>query len=281
MKKKWVISEDDYECINKLATNNFYLIERILKKENYDKTYEEDIIQDCFVALIELITKYKRECKVGYLSTYVQNRLPNIIKNIIKKYDVIYTDDLPSGDLTYKDDFVYEIEKNMYAKHLEKFIFNTNYFTFMQKTTLMAKLGFLNNLVLTDQELGSMFNCSRNNFYIKFMDSKSKLRRAVSSKENESNYEYHYDLFSYFNTAKEIVLNVIKENLNNDEVNLLKLVWSDDFSHLKDFNEIDITDEEVISYYNVIAKLYNIIINVDVWEQMIKTGIDYGYALRK
>ena len=269
----------DKKAFNQLVNNNLYLINYYLETNNYNENNKDDIIQDGYLLLIEYITNYIKKENEEYLSTYLHKRIKEKMKSIIKKYD--YNDDVQEYNNHFIFDFVEATEQKELVEILIKFIIGTDTFTFMQKNTLLAKLGFIENRVLTNEELASAFNCSNTNFYIKYIDSIGKLRKAIVSKKIEKDKVYHMDLFSYFNTSKEILIDVIKKNLNEKEIFLLKLVWGEDFSCFNKLEDIILIEEDALAYYKVIGKLYNIIINLDLKEENFNLDLGYGYALRR
>lgn len=267
----------DKKAFEQLVNNNMYLVEHYLNKNIYNKNDKDDILQDGYLCLVQYITNYIKSENKEYLSSYLHNRIKVKVKRIIKKYD--YSD----NKLEYDNDifdFVVATEQKELVNILKNIIVGTNTFTFMEKNALLAKLGFIENRILTNQELADAFNCSRNNFHIKYKDSIDNLRSLIS-KEIKNKKNYNLDLFSYFETSKEIVLDVINENLNEEEINLLKIVWGDDFSCFNSLEDIVIINDKVKTYYTTIGKIYNIIINLDISKEIKKLGLNYGYALRR
>lgn len=274
------IKNGDKNAFNELVKNNLYLAESYLNKFNYSKENKEDILQDGYLFIIDSINEYLSKDRNESLNNYLHKKMKYKMKKIIQSYN---TNHEVSETVLKSDwfDFVLALENKELVNQIKKFIIGTDYFTFMQKNVLMAKLGLINNRILSDVELGRAFGCSPNNFYIKFIESKGKLRGAISSKKIEDDKPYHFDLFSYLGVSEEIGRNVIKKHLSKDEINLLKKVWSNDFSLMSNFEDIYLSEEEILSYYKVIGKLYNIIVNMDVKKETVDAGANYGYAPRR
>lgn len=178
-------------------------------------------------------------------------------------------------------DFISKTEEEELVNEITNFIFNSNYFTFMQKTVLMARLGFINNRVLTFKEVATAFGCSENNIYNKYLNSIKKLRKAVlSGKIDLSNIHHQMDFFNYFSTIKEVVMYHMNE-LSEDEIQLIKMVWKDDFSSMINFSDIAMDDKQVVTYYEAIGKLYNKITSEDSVKIISKLGLRDCHVLRK
>lgn len=280
-KENLLISEakkGDKKAFEQLVNNNMYLVEHYLNKNIYNKNDKDDILQEGYLLLLELIKEYINKDIKDNLNLFLHKKIKVKIGNILKKYN--NTDSMQECNINTSFDIVVATEQKELIDMLKNIIVGTNTFTFMQKNTLLAKLGFIKNKPLTDDELAKAFNCSRNNFYIKYIDSTGKLRRLMS-KGIKKQKIYHMDLSSYFETSKEILIDVINESLDKEEINLLKIVWGDDFANFNKLEDITLTEEDVIDYYKVIGKLYNIIINLDLKEELLKHGLNHVYALRR
>ena len=268
----------DKKAFEQLVNNNMYLVEHYLNKNIYNKNDKDDILQEGYILLLELIKEYINKDSKDNLNLFLHNKIKAKIGNILKKYN--NTDSMQECNINTSFDIVIATEQKELIDTLKNIIVGTNTFTFMQKNTLLAKLGFIKNKILTDKELADAFNCSPNNFYIKYIDSTGKLRRLMSKGIKKENI-YHMDLSSYFETSKEILIDVINESLDKEEISLLKIVWGDDFGNFNKLEDITLTEEDVIDYYKVIGKLYNIIINLDLKEELLKRGLNHVYALRR
>lgn len=178
-------------------------------------------------------------------------------------------------------DFISKTEEEELINEITNFIFNSNYFTFMQKTVLMARLGFINNRILTFKEIATAFGCSENNIHGKYLNTVRKLRKAIlSGKIDSSDIHNQMDFFNYFSTTKEVVMYLMNE-LNEDEMQLIKTVWKGDFSSMISFSDIVMDDEQVVTYYETIGKLYNYITSEDSIKIMRKLGLRSCHVLRK
>ena len=261
---------------NKIVIDHLHLVYFYLEKENVKN---DDIKQDAYIILINCVRNYFKEKKNDDIDLFLNENLREKLNDLIAKKEK--GKNINNNAFYIDDDFITKLEEKEYVNSLEKFMFNTTYFTFMQKTILMAKLGFIGNYVLKNSELAKALNCTSTNIYNKYIDCIYKLKRAVYYKRTEKDYNYSPDLFMYFNTSKEIVIDLMKKCLNEKEISVLKQVWGDDFSSLNHFDDIKLSKDEIITYYNAIGKLYDAILHLDINDELKLLGLDYGYALKR
>ena len=273
---------DDKSKINEIFKKYMYLVEMSLNKFDYDKQDYEDLLQDGYERLIILIKKYILGTYKHSLNIYLNNSLKHYYKTRIKKMhkeeENFYLNYVDSN----KDDFITKLEEKEYIGKLEEFLFETYYLTFLQKNIIMARIGYINNIMIDDHELASAFSCSSSNINHQFncwmqVNLPRRFRNRVSFKNN---YSHFTDLFSFFETTEEIVRYFIND-LTLDEIMLLKKVWGNNYDNIKGIKYANIGKEEVIEYYTVIHKLYDKITSCDVFDIMRKTGIDSFEILRK
>lgn len=256
-------NEKAYE---ELIKNNLYIVRNVLSRKKYNKQDEEDLLQEGMILLASYIKKYSFDSKsYDSLKHYLLNTINMRYDAVIKKYDKERIGKLETLNMNVEFqlcDFIVEMENKELINEMKDFIVKTDYFTFLQKNTLISK-GFINELVLSDTNLANAFKVSSNNFYIKNMDALSKLRRAYSLKlyEDKDTYKRRNDLFSFMGTSKEIVLYEMK-CLNKREIKLIKTVWGNDFSSIKELRNINFSKEDLIEYYNAIGKLFRNIQNL-------------------
>ena len=262
--------------INKIVIDHLHLVDFYLEKENVKN---DDIKQDAYIILINCIKDYFKEKKNDDIDLFLNENLREKLNDLIEEKEE--SKNINNNLFYVDDDFIIKLEEKEYVNSLEKFMFNTTYFTFMQKTILMAKLGFIGNYVLKNSELAKALNCTSTNIYNKYIDCIYKLKRAVYCKRTEKDYNYSPDLFMYLFTSKEIVIDLIKKSLNEKEISILKQVWGDDFSSLNNFNDIKLSKNEIITYYNAIGKLHDAILHIDINNELKLLGLDYGYALKR
>lgn len=147
----------------------------------------------------------------------------------------------------------------------------------------MARIGYINNIMIDDHELATAFSCSSSNINHQFNFWKQinlpRCFKQIEFLKFKNNYNHFTDLFSYFETTKEIV-NYFINDLTLDEINLLKKVWGDNYDDIKGIKYANIGKEEVINYYTVIHKLYEKIISCDAIDVAYKTGLDSFKILR-
>lgn len=272
---------DNKDNVNEIFEKYMYLVEMSLNKFDYDKQDYEDLLQDGYERLIILIKSYDKNFKRS-LNQYLNQELKNYYKTRIKKF----YKEIENFHLNYVDsevdDFISKLEEKEFIGKVEEFLFETNYLTFLQKNILMARIGYINDIMVSDHELATTFSCSRSNVnYSLYNVIVSKIPKIFKHKYNRSfNYKHSLDLFSFFETTKEIV-NYFINDLTLDEITLLKKVWGDNYDSIKGIKYANISKEEVIEYYTVIHKLYDKITSCDVIDIMRKTGIDSFKILRK
>ena len=275
---------DNKDNVNEIFEKYMYLVEMSLNKFDYDKQDYEDLLQDGYECLIILIKKYILGTYKNPLSVYLNNSLKHYYKTRIKKIhkeeENFYLNYVDSNN----DDFITKIEEKDLIGKIEELLFETNYLTFLQKNIIMARIGYINNIMIDDHELATAFSCSSSNINHQFNCWKQiNLPRRFEHIEFlkfKNNYNHFTDLFSYFETTKEIV-NYFINDLTLDEITLLKKVWGDNYDDIKGIKYANISKEEVIEYYTVIHKLYDKITSCDVIDIMHKTGIDSFKILRK
>lgn len=249
--------------------------ESLQKVRRVDKTFVNnlDLVSKCLDVFDLSENDSSEALEEGYLNS-------NLSKFVEEKKTKCFLN-LDKTPYETNFNFVDAIEEKELTDELFKFIFYTDYFTFLQKTTLMAEFGFIGNRVLKTAELARAFRCSNNNFQLRKTASLSKLKKAFKDKKTSGNFVYKTDLFSYFQTQKKILLNLIETNLTEAQTRILKMVWGDDFSSFNRFAGDLLTDDEIILYYNTIGKLYNVVIDTDVFDMTQRLNLNHGYALRR
>lgn len=263
---KWV--KGDIKSFDKLVERNLHLPSLTLSRLEYSSPFDEDLFEIAIETLILNIKKYDKaysKCISSYLNDKVYKALASKVKernknNQEKKIDLSslkpntvilhYSDSSDSSDYGYDNvnDYVETESFNLFKKNILK----TPYLSFLEKTSIMAKFGFINNFDITYKELAICFNTSYQNLQIAIKKGLKKLQEH----KNINNVNYDYSLFEYFSTDKRIVL-ICMSNLSTEQVELLKCVWGEDFYNLKKLEDVNFTEEQVVLYYKAIATIYN------------------------
>ncbi len=269
----------DDKAFNELIIKNLDLVQNIVSQIDCEPLEKDDIIQECYLMFIDFINEYLAKKPISNFRDYIKEKLNYYFDELVKtKHNKNSLE--TKENFCYVDDFITKLEDEELANELKKFMFFTDSFTFLQKTVLMAKFGFINNYVLKNVELAKAFNCSNNNISAKFISSKDKLQKLF--KVNKVKFDdLKTDLSYYLSTSEPVVIYVINTYLNKEEIRVLKLVWGDDFSSLLDFKNINLSYDDIILYYNTIGKLYNIITSLNTEDMMSKLCLRECCILRK
>ena len=286
MKKDKLLLEEyengNEKALEELIKNILYIIKNVLDRKKHDKNDEEDLVQEGMILLANYIKKYLFDSQTEIsLKQYLSNSLNMRFDTIINKYNknrLQENDNLIEYDEKSSYDFISEMENMELIKELKNFIVKTNYFTFLQKNILISK-GFINEIVLSETDLSNAFNTSYQNFYVKKTYAASKLKKAYFSKiyQDKDEYKRNDDLFSFMETSKEIVLYEMK-HLNKREIKLIKMVWGNDFTSIKELSNINFSKEDLIEYYNAIGKLFRSIQNLsddEIMENILLESNNY------
>lgn len=269
----------DEDLFTKKVEENMYLVEFILNKFKYDKKDKNDLLQDGYEKLIELVKRYLNGNYNYSLNQYLNNNLKAFYRVHIKR---IYKNNKEL--FCYVDscttDFINDLEDKELIEKIENFIFKTDYLTFMQQTIFMARIGYINNIVISDDSLASTFNCSRSNINNKFSKIKELIKLNKLKKKINDDYEKIDDFFSYFKTTKEVIIYFMK-NLEPYEIDLLKKVWGDNLDDINGIKNANISEEEALEYYKVVYKLYDAITSADITKVASETCIGTFHMIRK
>ncbi len=245
------------EALNILINKYLYLPELKLSAFNYDEKYEEDLLQIGYEKLIILIKDFINKDLNLTLSTYLHTGLYSYYCTHISLFDV--QKEIPCGiNYVYVDeDFIDNIESKEILKIIKDMIFKTNYFTIEERLSLIAKYGLIAGYSINNTQMSKIMNCSPERVRQRLLKAKEKLNTISNFKTHkiyEEKNNFNTDIFSFLQTSDELVLYFIKK-LSEDEITLLKKVWSEDLKHLKDLDNIDLNDDEIIEFLKIMRNL--------------------------
>ncbi len=271
--------KSDKKIVDQLILDNLHLVKEQLNESNCANNIKEDVMQEGILLLTSLINEYVNSNIDCSLPNYLENNLRVNFQSIINKNK--NQSKLYFNNSSYTNDFQRKIEDNEIAEKLKMYILNTNELTFMQRTVLMAKLGFINDYEVSFKNLADSFNCTYSNIHAKYVDSVGKLSKVKNLDKKCCEFNGYPNFFDYFNTCKEVVLDTLK-TLPLEEVKLLKMVWKDDFSSMNDPKNINMSEDEIKQYYNVIGKLSNYFNDLEITDELMnRLGISCCYVLKK
>lgn len=261
----------DNGALYELLEKNQHLISLTLITLQYDDPFSEDLYQEGFKILINLIKEYDKNSLTPF-TAYLNPKLKRKIKRVIKEHKrnmqaeekYSYISSINGSILTYKD---YDAYNNIdvfinreYLKFIKQFLMKTSYLNFMEKVIVSAKLGFINEVVINSSILLRNFDYTRQNIKRVLDIALNKIRML---KQNESYFKLYeedikkdHSLFEHLPFNKKEILEYLNL-LEPNEIWLLKQVWSNDFSALSNLDNINLNEEQVILYYKVISKIYN------------------------
>jgi len=259
---KW--KKGDIKAFDKLIERNLHLPSLILSRLGYFSPFDEDLFEIGIEALILNIKKYDKsysKCISSYLNDKVFKALASEIKEYNKNMQekeidllslkpntpILHYSDSDDGWYDNVNDYVEIKNVSLFRKNVLK----TPYLTFLEKISIMARFGFINNLEISYKELAECLNAKHQNFEEAVNKGFLKLQKL----QNINNINYDYSLFEFFLSDKRIVLYCMKD-LQAEEMRLIKNVWGEDFINLKDFEDINFTKEQVLIYYKAISKIH-------------------------
>lgn len=245
------------EALNILINKYLYLPELKLSAFNYNKKYEEELLQMGYEKLIILIKDFIDKDLNLALSTHLHSGLYSYYSTHISLFDV--QKEIPCGiNYVYVDgDFIDDIENKEILNIIKDMIFKTNYFTIEEKLSLIAKYGLINSYAINNTQMSKIMDCSSERIRQRLLKAKEKLNTIYNYKTHkiyEENNNFNTDIFSFLQTSSEIVLYFIKK-LSKDKIAILKKVWSEDLNHLKDLDNIDLSDDEIIEFLKIMRNL--------------------------
>lgn len=266
--KKWKSgNEKDFLNLLKKASHLIWL--ELIDLE-YENPFSEELFQEGIIILINLIKKYKISYKSPF-NVYLTHGLKTRLITVINKYKRFENDMninyiiSNTSSVNYMDDNcikydnVNEFVNKSELVLIKNILFKTSYLSFLEKTTVMAKFGFINNFSISYSNLAKYFGCLPQNINQIGLNALSKIKKLQYDEKYCLKYKAkvasNYSLFEYFSSDKRIVL-ICMSNLSSEQVELLKYVWGEDFYNLKKLEDIDFTEEQVVLYYKAIATIY-------------------------
>ncbi len=261
--------QGDLNSFNKLVERNLHLPSLILSKIKFDSPFDNDLFEEGIILVILYLKKYNITYST-ILSSYLNHSLIRPLTSMVKERYIkedkeIYINSINSNPvlLTHKDDYYYECVNDFIEKDnfnlIKDILFKTSHLSFLEKTVLMATLGLINDFPIKSVELAQYFGCVPQNINQALKNALSKVEKLKCMQTSPEIYNYNikfkYSIFKYFCSDKKIVLNCM-DDLDQEEIELIKYVWGNDFSSMKNLSDINFTSEQVVIYYKAIAKIY-------------------------
>lgn len=253
-----------------LLERNLHFPSLALSKLNYDSPFDEDLFEEGIILLMKYMKKYKDSDTYHfqvYLNRYLTCSLNSKIKEKYSDYEEVDINFLkPNTCIFYYEDdsnFDYDNVSIIFEKEelnfIKNFIIKAPGLSFLEKTSMMAKFGLIGRCSISYNELSKCFDCEKQNIQKAGSNGILKIKKIYhncSSFEIENYDKYsNYGLCDYLLSDKNIVFNCM-DNLTKEELTLIKYVWGNDFSAIKNLDNISFTKEQVILYYKAIAKIY-------------------------
>ena len=273
--KNTKISDTSKDEIN----NYSYLIEEVMSELSYDSSLTMDLYNDGYLILISTLNEYKK----NGMDVYKAN-LKRKLKNGLERKIEQYTKESISKE-NKQNDFNDTIETKDTINNIMYNIMSGSNLTLLQKTVLFVCLkaeSFEDTKDKYDSFLSKLTKNSGNSKQSIFRIYKRALCKIRDQYELETMNKYtdsDFSLFRHIRCGKEIVMTSFIDELNTDELDALKLVWGEDFSKLKNFDEILMNEKQLLDYASAIRKLYDNIKRLDRDEKFCE-NLFYNFCIK-
>lgn len=257
-----------------------YLIEEAMSDLSYDSSLTMDLYNDGYLILISTLNEHKKNGMDVYKAN-LKRKLKNGLERKIEQYT---KESIPKENK--QNDFNDIIETKDTINNIMYNMMSESKLTLLQKTVLFVCLkaeSFEDTKDKYDSFLSKLTKNSSNSnqsIYETYKKALCKIRDQYKLETINKYTDSDFSLFRHIRCRKEIVMTSFIDGLNTDETDALKLVWGEDFSKLKNFDEILMNEKQLLDYASAIRKLYDNIKRMDRDEEF-SIDLTYKFLCKK